>query len=171
MAMRSRRMRSVSGLSLHRDFHERAGIALEPCAHLVGRESAGILAVDLHDPVADLQSGAVGRRAFVGLGDDDVIALFADQGADAAVFSRGEQFEIRHLLFGHELRVGVERADHAGGCPLHQFVGVDRVDIAEREFAHHVDGDLHVAAQPEVVAYGADRQRKGRARRQDGGVS
>jgi len=99
-----------------------------------------------------LQPGLVGGRSLVGLRDANVVVLLADERPDASVLARGEQFEILHPLLGDILRVGVQVADHAGGGPLHQAVGVHGVDVVERQFAHHVDGDLHVAAQPEVVA-------------------
>ena len=140
------------------DPYRRAGGALEPCAHLVGGEAAGILAVDGHNAVADFQPGAVGRRILVGLSDDDVVALLADEGAHAAVLARGEQLEGGHLLLGHVLGIGVQVADHPLGGPLHQTVGVDLVDVVERQLAHHVDGDFDVAPQTEVVALAPEQR-------------
>ena len=140
-----------------RYLHLAAGFALEHSRHLLGREPFGRLTVDREDQVSDLQPGPVRRGPGIGLRDLHPVALFADQGADAPVFARREQFEVREPLLGDVLRVGVEVADHAFCGTFHQPVGVDRIDVSEREFAHHVHRDLHVAAQPEVVLAGMDR--------------
>ena len=57
----------------------------------------------------------VGRGAFVGLCENYVIAFLADHRTDASVLARGEQVEVRHLLFGQKFGVGVEVAGHAFG--------------------------------------------------------
>lgn len=141
-----------------RHLHRRARLALEPLGDLFGREAPGILAVDGDDLVADLEPGLVGRGVLIGLCNAHVVLLLADERADAAVLARREELEILHPLLGNVLRIGVEVLDHAAGGPLHQVVGVDLVDILQREGPHHVDRDLHVASQPEVVACGEERE-------------
>ena len=149
-ADRRRLLRAVEVFDGHPDLAPR--FAFEARGDLFGGESLGVLAVDREDLVADFQPGLVRRRTFIRLGDAHVVLLLADERPDAAVLARGEQFEILHPLFGNVLRVGVQVVDHACGGPLHQLVGVYRIDVVERQLAHHVDGDLHVASQPEVVA-------------------
>ena len=141
-----------------------AGAPLEQGAHLLDGHAPGLLPVDAHDAVADADAGAVGGRAFVGLCEDDVVALLADERADAAVLAGGQQLEVRHLLLGHELGVGVERAGHARRGLLHQPVGGNLVHIVEAQFPHQVDEDFRVAPQPEIVAPGESQraQRKER---------
>ena len=143
-------------LDLDRDVG--VGRTFEQRAHLFGGHAAGVLARDLDEAVADLQSGAVGREALVGLCDDHAVALLADQRPHAAVLAGGEELEIGHLLFGHVDRIGVEPPHHSFGGVGHQTVGVDLVDVVDRQFAHHVDQRLHVARQPEVVLRGKGQQ-------------
>ena len=147
---------AVEVLDGHLDLAAR--LPLEPGADLLGRKAFGVLAVDGEDLVADLQPGPVGGRTLVGLGDLHPVALLADERSHAAVFARGEQLEVGHLLLRDEFGVRIEVADHAFGGPFHEFVGVHRVYIAQRQFAHHVDHDLHVAPQSEVVAGGEGQQ-------------
>ena len=133
------------------DLYGRVGVALQAVAHLRVRPPLGRLAVDSHDPVADADARPVGRRVLVGLREDHVVALLADERTHAAVFARGELVEFLHLLLGQVGGVGIQPADHAGRGVLHQPVGVHLVDIPGRQLAHHVDQNLHVAAQTEIV--------------------
>ena len=155
-AQRHRLPRAVEVQDRH--LHPAARLALQARGDLLGREAPGVPAVDFENPVADPESRAVRRSALVGLGDDHPVALLADERPHAAVFARGEQLEIGHALLGNILRVGVQVADHARRGPLHQTVGVDRIHVPERQLAHHIDRDLHVAAQPEVVVRRMDRR-------------
>ena len=140
------------------DLHAAPRLALEQCRDLLGRKAPGRFPVDREDAVADLQPAAVCRRAFIGLGDAHPVVLLADEGPHAAVLPRGENLEVGHPLLGEELRVGVQVADHARGGPFQQAVRVDRIDIAQRELTHHIDRDLHRAAQAEVVAAGENHR-------------
>ena len=117
-------------LDLDRDVG--VGRTFEQRAHLFGGHAAGVLARDLDEAVADLQSGAVGREALVGLCDDHAVALLPDQRPHAAVLAGGEELEIGHLLFGHVDRIGVEPPHHSFGGVGHQTVGVDLVDVVDR---------------------------------------
>ena len=148
--------RAVEPLDRYADFGAR--VALERGRGLFVGVSCGILAVDGDDLVADADARPVGRRAFVGLREDDAVAFLADERAHAAVFAGGHDLEVRHLLRRDEFGVGVQIADHAPGGAEHEFIGVDRIDVAYRELAHHVDGDLHVAAQAEIVAAAEETQ-------------
>ena len=100
---------------------------------------AGSQPFDREDLVADADAGSVGRGAFVGLCENYVIAFLADHRTDASVLARGEQVEVRHLLFGQKFGVGVEVASHAFGGILHQLVGIDFIDVEERKLPHHID--------------------------------
>ena len=82
----------------------------------------------------------------IGLCEDHIVALLADHRSHAAVFTRGEQVEVRHLVFRQEFGVGIEVACHTLCGVLHQLIGVDFVDIEKRDLPHHVDQEFHVAA-------------------------
>ena len=95
------------------------GRAFQGGTYLCGVPTLGVLAFDREDLVADADAGPVGRGAFVGLCENYVIAFLADHRTDASVLARGEQVEVRHLLFGQKFGVGVEVAGHAFGGILH----------------------------------------------------
>ena len=115
------------------------GRAFQGGTYLCGVPTLGVLAFDREDLVADADAGSVGRGAFVGLCENYVIAFLADHRTDASVLARGEQVEVRHLLFGQKFGVGVEVASHAFGGILHQLVGIDFIDVEERKLPHHID--------------------------------
>ena len=125
-------------------------------AHFVAFDA---FSVHFEQEVAHHESGLVGRRVFIRLGDHHVVVLLPDHRAHAAVLAGGHDLEIGHLLFGNQFGVRIELGGHAVGCVQQHFVGIDLVHVEQVQFAEHVEQYLDITAQREIRVRCRDRYR------------
>ena len=141
--------------TLHYELNLRAGRTLELRRYLGSGTLSDILTVDFDKLIANLQPRQVRWRALVGLCYDNstAVALHANGGSNAAILTRCHKFKVVHILLRHILSVRVEVAHHALSAIAHQLIGFNIVDILQRQLAHHVDHNLHVAAEAHIVTH------------------
>ena len=155
---------------LHLELDRRARLA----AHLLGTfrrlEPVGAEPVDGQDFIPAAQSGAGGRRVFVGLVDDDipVQVLLVDDGADAAIGIGEHHLESLLLLLRHIDGIGVQRLEHrVHGGPL-DAADLERIDIGTAEFLENGVMDFHPFAEGEVFRLGGSAPHQEAAQNKDG---
>ena len=80
------------------------------------------------------------------------IALHTNSSTYATILTRSSHLEVAHILLGHKLGVGVQVRDHTLRTIAHKVICGYIIDILERDLAHKINHNLHIAAQAKVIA-------------------
>ncbi len=116
-------------VAFHFNFYGLSGRTFQQVAHIFGVHAFGWFTGNFKENITGTQTGFICREPFVGVCNDNFIAVFANEGANAAVFAGGHKAVVLNVALGYVVGIWVERNQHLVDAFLHQFTRFNFVYI------------------------------------------